>query len=336
MGKGNLFLGLGRGSVGDITYYRQHGEQVFRARNRHPANPQTDFQLFQRVVMLTAQRGYSMLQPLCDHSFQGREYGTMNQARFTALNVNKLRADFAWVLESMASGYDDWYSAANFAGKFSVLPQYTDYIISEGTLNPLTVDWVGGMAIIKPVTLDSFVDLGSMTYSEFLTVMGLQRGDQLTFIQLFIDDRDETHEFNAIKFARVILEPDDGKISDEMFDESGSGSMLQVISPNPLNEGSVYFSSAEYATGKNGLRFTFADAAAAEVNGAELSPAAAAVIVSRRAGNTWLRSSQNLVLRNYTTGTGNLTSDHGTGYLADAMDTLRVVGSSSRYLNQAE
>ena len=132
------------------------------------------------------------------------------------------------------------------------------------------------------------------------------------------------------------VEPDDGDLSVDLFDESGSGSMLQVINPNPLNEGSVYFSSAEYATGKNGLRFTFADAAAAEVNGAELSPAAAAVIVSRRAGNTWLRSSQNLVLREYTTGAGNLTSDHGTGYLADAMDTLRIVGSSSRYLNQAE
>ena len=49
MAKGNLFLGMGRGSVGDVTFYRADGQQLSRARNRKPRNPKTNAQLIQRA-----------------------------------------------------------------------------------------------------------------------------------------------------------------------------------------------------------------------------------------------------------------------------------------------
>lgn len=46
--KGNLFLGMGRGSVGDVVFSRVNGQQTARARNRKPNNPRTQSQMVQR------------------------------------------------------------------------------------------------------------------------------------------------------------------------------------------------------------------------------------------------------------------------------------------------
>lgn len=54
MAKGNMFLGMSRGSVGDVTFYRSGGSQRARARNRKPANPMTVRQQTQRAKFANA------------------------------------------------------------------------------------------------------------------------------------------------------------------------------------------------------------------------------------------------------------------------------------------
>lgn len=49
MAKGNMLLGYSRGSVGDVTFYRDGGEQRARARNRKPNNPRSNRQVYQRA-----------------------------------------------------------------------------------------------------------------------------------------------------------------------------------------------------------------------------------------------------------------------------------------------
>ena len=49
MAKGNMLLGYSRGSVGDVTFYRDGGEQRARARNRKPNNPRSNRQMYQRA-----------------------------------------------------------------------------------------------------------------------------------------------------------------------------------------------------------------------------------------------------------------------------------------------
>lgn len=335
MAKGNPFLGMARGSAGDFTYYRMMGEQVFRARNRHPSNPRTTLQLIQRCVMLTAQRAYSMLSPLCDHSFQGRTPGTMSQARFTVLNNGWMRAALAQALEDVAHGDESTYGAeSNYAGKFSLLPEFMPYIISEGSISPLAVSWVQGRAIIAAPGLSVPFDEG-MSYSQLIDALGLQAGDQLTFVQMTIDDTDESGQFNGIQYARVVLAPGDGDLADPIL-QTSTGGDAYVIDPthaNAANEGTIYFAQV---TGQLAFQFSFTDTNAAEVNQQEKSPAACAVIVSRRVGDVWQRSTSRLVLRPYTIGTGNLNADHGVDYLGDAVDSFRTASDSTRYLNQAE
>lgn len=338
MAKGNPFLGMARGSAGDFTYYRMGGEQVFRARNRHPANPQTSLQLLQRVVMLTVQRAYSILSPLCDHAFQGRPEGTPNQSRFTALNTARIRGrdDIIDLIESYASGkYDVAPTMANFSGKYSMLPEMNDYIISEGTLSPMAAKWVAGFSV-----LDSGVDfsgIGDITYQEFCDLFGLQRGDQLTFIQLFCDDSTVSGTFTDIKFARIILEPKSGDMTNVVFDELTADTVwiIEETEANPSNVGDIYFRNSSAGAG-NRLSFSFSATGAAEVNGVAQSPAACAVIASRRSGDVWQRSSEILALRPFTTGAGNLTYDHNDDLLGDAMDSFLTAKGSTLYLNQAE
>lgn len=57
--KGNMFLGYARGSVGDVTFARQKGQQVARARNRKPNNPRTSAQMRQRSRFISAVKFFS-------------------------------------------------------------------------------------------------------------------------------------------------------------------------------------------------------------------------------------------------------------------------------------
>lgn len=337
MAKGNPFLGMARGSAGDFTYYRMNGEQVFRARNRHPANPQTSLQLLQRVIMLTVQRAYSILSPLCDHAFQGRPEGTPNQSRFTALNTARLRGrdDIVDLIESYASGkYDVAPTMANFSGKYSMLPEMNSYIISEGTLAPMGASWLAGHSMI-PARAGVTISLSDeMSYQDFIDMLGLMPGDQLTFIQLTTDDSTASGVFNGINFARIVLSPVDGDVSKTIFEEDGQDVFkVYATRANPANLGDVYFTVQNSG---QGLGFSFISGTTAEVAGQVASPAACAVILSRRSGDVWQRSSEILALRPFTTGTGNLQNDHEVDYIGDAMDSFLTEKNSTLYLNQAE
>lgn len=91
MAKGNLFLGFARGSVGDVTLYRSEGEQISRARNRHPSNPRSARQSIQRAVSSSVARIYAAGQVIFNHSFQGFRQGKECQRQFMKINNRILR-----------------------------------------------------------------------------------------------------------------------------------------------------------------------------------------------------------------------------------------------------
>lgn len=91
MAKGNLFLGMGRGSIGDVTFYRADGQQLARVRNRRPKNPKTEAQLYQRAIMATVVKAYQAGKAIFDHSFQGFSVGAQCQRQFMSLNAKMLR-----------------------------------------------------------------------------------------------------------------------------------------------------------------------------------------------------------------------------------------------------
>lgn len=128
--KGNLFLGFGRKSVGDVVFYKRKGstEQMARARNRKPNNPKTDKQLYQRAIMATVLQAYSAGKTIFDHSFEGKSVPDGSMRRFMSLNLRKLRSAIA---EDLANPANPTQGHVVAPGAVSPVP--FAYRISEGS-----------------------------------------------------------------------------------------------------------------------------------------------------------------------------------------------------------
>lgn len=334
MSKGNLFLGFGRGKVGDVVFSRTNGEQVARARNRSPRNPQTPLQLLQRVVLKTVSSAYSMLQDITNHSFQGYMEGTESQSRFAQLNVAMFRRILDPEINSGSA--EDILSSisSNYATKSSTLAQFNPFIISEGTIGSTDVRFLSGQSALILPLISATPTAATITYQDVVDGLGLTSGDQLTFILLSVDDRSaediDAGVFNSFRYARVILEPSDGDMTSLFFADGA------INKPNARNQGDV---NLQYVPAASGVpaHLSFNLEGIDNASGQQFSSAGAAVIISRLSGGVWQRSSQSLVLRSYIISeAGHLTYDHGTNYLGDAIASYMAGTSSSLYLNQAE
>lgn len=182
MSKGNLFLGMASGSVGDVTMYRTNGQQIARARNRRPSNPRSDAQLYQRAILATISRVYQLGHAIFDHSFQGYRRGAENQRRFQKLNLNALRAQLA---ADVAAGT----SLARVGAPGVSAPTANRYIISEGTyqntlLNP---DSAGSVQFPPPIENE--------TVSQYAARVGLIDGDIYTIVAIGVSPTDFAYEY---------------------------------------------------------------------------------------------------------------------------------------------
>lgn len=271
MAKNNMLLGHARGKVGDLVFSRVNGQQVIRARAAVVKNPKTEKQVIQRILLNTIIQAYSRMASICDHSFEGVPVGAKSMAKFMHENLNALRTKVSN------------YAAAegSFEGLYAFAPQglniFTpnEYVIAIGQLPEikLTSITAANGAKIAITSADAIP-----TYGEIIASLGLQRGDQLTFVgqELYTDGR------AAFKFARVILDPReaDGTQAELTTPFLSSGA---VNKPSPRNEGSdITFTSQQ-----NQLGFDLG----------ESSMFGAAVIVSREKNDgTWLRSNTTLAL----------------------------------------
>lgn len=329
MAKDNLFLGMARGKIGDVVFTHVNGTQISRARNRAPKNPQTPLQLLQRVILKTSSAAYSMMVDICDHSFQGSSGKTPNQSRFIKVNVEKFRQQLS---ELIAEGSPEDIMISdevNFSTKQSTLPALNPYIISEGSIPSLLVEWSASRFNLIGVN-DLPAGVTSVTYQQVVDSLGIQRGDQLTFIGCSIDDTTDTAYMNGFTFARIIMEPASGDMTAAFLDANGA-----VNSPNPRNEGSVILTATAAASDPVTFSIEFPGMATAASNSRSIC--AASVIVSRSSGDIWLRSSQSLVCRESKQDIlGHLTENHYLGFLGEAVASYLSAQNSSLYLNQAE
>lgn len=335
MAKDNMFLGFARGKVGDVVFSRQGGQQVARARNRSPKNPQTPVQLLQRIVMKTTSLAYSLLQPICNHSFQSRAEGTPCQSRFAQLNVAKFRAQLNDIITS-GDETDILYSDEhNFSSKSDSLAALNAYIISEGTLQPLSLAFTAGsykLLVTQPI---SEATAATITYQQAVDMLGLQRGDQLTFLWLSANDTNQggsesLANINGFQYARVILEPNDGDMSSLLFD-NGS-----INKPNIRNEGDLTLAYVP-AAGAVPAHFTATNQSIVETVGQLNTCVAMGAIASRMSGGIWQRSTQSLVVRPSSVDVpGHTSQDHNDLLLSYAIASYMTVSGSSLYLNQAE
>lgn len=111
MAKGNFLLGYARGSVGDVTFSRVKGNQVAKARNRNPANPNTIPQAMQRSLFADAVRFYTRgVQNAFKFAFERKLENESDYNAFMRLNVNR-GVRIGKAPESMYPAIGDWIVA---------------------------------------------------------------------------------------------------------------------------------------------------------------------------------------------------------------------------------
>lgn len=322
MAKGNLLLGTARKSIGDITMYRRNGQQVARVRVRKIANPKSEPQMVQRIVMNTVAQAYSRLKMVCNHSFEGITPGSANMARFMRLNLSTLRGRLVRSGEDM--NLEECFIPV---GSKFLVPN--EYILAQGSLpsvkpfitttQPEGADYPTFVAGLPQV---------ANTYQGIITKFGLQRGDQLTFVVIagstasIVDSIQDEHQVYPnfsdcnVLYTRVILDPTnaDGTPAELSTPFLNDG---DINLPSPNNDGNTRF-TWEYDNASYNITLALP----------EWDVFAIGVIVSRRGSDgEWDRSNAQMVATDYT-------------FYANVGNALQAgsdaqVGTSSRYLNQA-
>lgn len=179
MSKGNLFLGMARGSVGDVTFYRTDGEQVARSRNRHPRNPRSARQAIIRAVNSSVSRIYAAGQVLFNHSFQGILPGRDTQRKFMSVNNRILRQ---MVLSDLANGTS---KARLGVPGVSVAVPCPGIMVADGNYPQSLFQWDSTGLVYN---LPSGLVADDETVAQYAARVGLIPGDIYTFGCLSLDN----------------------------------------------------------------------------------------------------------------------------------------------------
>lgn len=304
MSKGNMLLGHARGKVGDLVFSRANGQQVVRARAAVVKNPQTQAQMIQRIILNTVAQAYSKMQPIVDHSFEGVPAGQKTMSAFMRTNINTLRARVAAAIADPTQSLEEVRAFVPIGSNGYASNAFR---VSSGSLPALVPEVVSNTT--------ASVALGGVTYAEIIESLGLQRGDQLTFMMVTGTDMDST----LFHYSRIILDPTntDGTPAALNSDLLVGGA---VNLPSPRNTGEFQTLSID----AEGV-LTF------HVGNNNRQVLCVAVIVSRKGEDgTWKRSNADLVL-NDTALTGLLS-------MAECLQMFEEGGIStlsSLYLNNA-
>lgn len=171
MAKGNIFLGYARGKIGDMVLTRVGGQQVERAYQKNPKNPQSHSQQMQRTRLANLVNFYRRGRSLLNHSFTNRPISQSSYNAFVSRNIgiNAVRL-----------------TKAEAAAAMSVVGPFT---ISDGVLPPIQVngggvDSVTNIAVGKFTIADEVTTIGQLSRAIIDNNAEWAEGDQLTYVSV--------------------------------------------------------------------------------------------------------------------------------------------------------
>lgn len=266
MAKVGFWLKGAKGKLAGATVYQQNGETVMRE-VVSPSNPKTEKQIIQRIIMHTVMQAYSKMKDICDHSFEGIKKGQPTMSYFMSQNVTFARQKIA-SMQQQGISFLNMYNFVPLGLKGFTPNQYQLSMGSLPSVETTLRDDEEGVGFVPAVTEN--------TYEAVMNSLGLERGDQLTFI-LIDGNNDASFGQCNFRFARVILDPTDPQTFAQLPMSTPFVTENDTINcPSVRNEGTMNFRISEA-----GLQFTYS---------AGLYALCAAVIVSRQVNEKWLRS----------------------------------------------
>ena len=295
------------GKVGNVVFRKAGKQNIVSQRPASVKNPRTDMQQRQRAYIKTVSSAYSVLKPICDHSFEGVAYGADSMNFFKKENYKIVSSNGKAVLKNssnvvvesallISKGSIIWNERFDLFGQIADLTQYLN---SKGIAN-----------------------ISELSFCQFLEALNLKRGDQITVVSLKNADRYFESPDGLVGqtasdmyFSRYVLEGRND--NDKAFVKIGASSEYYTLNATILSEKSELNAKALLLAKKKGVL---------EVGSSRGSIGKMyTAIISRKNGDNWLRSTATLQL---------------SGYTMERFDIDEVLPSYSptveRYLNNAE
>lgn len=244
-----------KGKLGNIVGYKgRNGQRLARIRQTEVKNPKTVAQTIQRIIIATASRAYGRMKTIADHSFEGITYGGPTQSEFLKQAANDLRAYFAANYPEFQVTDQKELKGLSWPNK--AMGSGIGLMISRGTLPTISA----GLDVNGNLVYGG--ELSGNTIADVMAALGAKKGDQITICGFSYDEWFESRYIinnDATKEQLAVTWDPTGAA--DAFDAQTSVDKELIINNNQL--------LVEDCT-------------------------AYSVILSRKEGNKWLRSTQRL------------------------------------------
>lgn len=208
-----MLLGLAKGKVGDLVFYRDGGEQRTRTRVI-PKNPRSEAQMAQRVRLANVPAFYRVMQGIMKDSFSNRP---SNQSGYNAFARGAIEVSPFLTKEMALAG--------------CVLP--APYMVSRGVISSLPYEVDATSSQSAPGLLVNFSDgspttIGGLSKGILSSFAQLQEGDILTFVSVAFSvdefgDSLDIYKANAYTYQLVLDSTSNVEISTDELSVSLNG-----------------------------------------------------------------------------------------------------------------
>ena len=277
MAKTGFWLRGARGKFAGAVLAKGADGQTIQRELVKPTNPKTAGQMAQRAIFATVASAYSQMKVICDHSFEGVQYGAKTQQEFFKEALKLMR--------TRAAADEGNFLIPNVSALMA-----NPYVISKGSLSsPQNIAYNSDLDMISISHMSNPTVDGDIvvTAKSFCDALGINKGDQITLVAI-VKDADQPvigtyagrdYRRNKFVYARITVKADAN--DDEIVYNEGTGTFGTAV----IVEG--------FDGGNFGVRGMTETSMGIDYPNEML---AFACIRSQKVGNTWLRSFETLTL----------------------------------------
>lgn len=225
-------VGQGKGKIGAQVLYRANGEQLIRSKAISVANPRSNAQTIQRMVIANVSKLAAQLRPIINHSFEGVQYGEKSVRFFSSKACATIKAGVV----------NPVYGTAPVVPGDAPYGSPVNILLSKGSLAAANVGVSAQMSGREAQCYVTLSDCSSQTtFSQLIMALGISSSEQLTFVLgkdvLFDSAYNIEEQFAGIDFAIARVNFRNAvEASVPAFVETSAGSGAYTFNPLILDE----------------------------------------------------------------------------------------------------
>lgn len=294
------------GKVGNVVFRKAGKQNIVSQRPASVKNPRTDMQQRQRAYIKTVSSAYSVLKPICDHSFEGVAYGADSMNFFKKENYKIVSNAGRAVLKNSSNVVVD-----------------APFLLSKGSIIWNSLFSNGGQIadIMGYMVKNNIESIDQLTFAQFLDALNIKKGDKITVVNVsnlslkYVAPNDVIQYACGVNYSRYIL-------------ESGNENTKAFVLRSPDSDEYILNASilgVESEIDANAVIVAYSYGPIVIEGISKRAPDMFSAIISRKYAGKWLHSSENLYIED------NINDSYS---IENALPSYNPTGE--RYLNNAK